>query len=182
MATARIELSSGEFFTLPDGKVPSIEVIAASLSKQCRFTGHCRTFYSVAEHSVLCMLLAQETGIADPLECLLHDAHEALLGDMAAPWKPLIKGYGQQEVLLEQKLRDKFDVPRVLSHEAKLVDWYALFIEAWWLMPSKGEDWEDPLNVRHKALQLMQRTHWKVACLEPAQAEAGFLRAYKGLV
>ena len=77
--------------------VCTIEEIGDALSKLCRFRGHCREFYSVAQHSYLvsrlAMELARERGqsIAEQLKAgiggLLHDAHEAYLGDYAKPTK-----------------------------------------------------------------------------------------------
>ena len=52
-------LRSGNYFDLQDPSASRFEVtdIAHALSNICRFTGHTRQFYSVAEHSVLCSYL-----------------------------------------------------------------------------------------------------------------------------
>jgi hypothetical protein len=61
-----------------------IEDIAHSLSLICRFNGHCREFYSVANHSSLCAMVAPD-GLK--LKTLLHDAAEYLLQDITRPFK-----------------------------------------------------------------------------------------------
>ena len=56
-----------------------IRDIAHGLSNLCRYTGQCREFYSVAQHSYL-------VSLSTPLHCelngLLHDAAEAYLNDL----------------------------------------------------------------------------------------------------
>ena len=49
-----IETYTGVMFNFLDPKQEDIKIedIAHSLSLQCRFTGHCKQFYSVAEHSI----------------------------------------------------------------------------------------------------------------------------------
>ena len=66
-----------------------IEDVAHSLSNQCRFYGHTRTFYSVAEHSVHVSELVELWGgtIDDQRWGLLHDAAEPYIGDIAKPIK-----------------------------------------------------------------------------------------------
>lgn len=88
----------GRFYPLdPRPEEIHIEDIAAALAKLCRFGGHCREFYSVAEHSVrvseyLQWLHANTSGALEPrrllcLHGLLHDASEAYLVDLPRPIK-----------------------------------------------------------------------------------------------
>ena len=60
--------------------------IARGLAFQCRFNGQVRRFSSVAEHSVL---VSRHAGGSKnhQLRALLHDAHEAYLGDVVRPLK-----------------------------------------------------------------------------------------------
>jgi hypothetical protein len=84
-----ILLASGRYFDLLDplGSKFDITDIAAALGKICRFTGHCRRFYSVAEHSVMCSRYAPGSrGVVRPemrVACLLHDASEPELLHLA---------------------------------------------------------------------------------------------------
>lgn len=74
-----------------------IGVIAHALSMQCRYAGHVKRFYSVAEHCLLVERVVHKTGWEEGYDidtrlrlsrwALLHDAEEAYLPDMPAPYK-----------------------------------------------------------------------------------------------
>lgn len=84
-----IRTSTGKTFNViaprpEDVDITDITDIAHALSLTCRFSGQCREFYSVAQHSVLVSRLVPP-GLA--LAGLLHDAHEAYLADLSRPVK-----------------------------------------------------------------------------------------------
>lgn len=62
--------------------------IAESLAKICRFNGHSTVFYSVAQH---CCLVADMLPPHQRLYGLLHDAHEAVIGDITLPVKDALR-------------------------------------------------------------------------------------------
>jgi uncharacterized protein len=72
----------------PDESTISIGDIARSLTYQCRYTGHTKRFYSIAEHSIHMALIA-DTDIAYLALC--HDAHEAYCGDVSSPMKAAMR-------------------------------------------------------------------------------------------
>ena len=81
-----IQTMSGVIFYPLDPRPEEIRIedIAHALSHQCRFAGHCREFYSVAEHSVR---VSRELPQEFMLWGLLHDASEAYLVDLPRPIK-----------------------------------------------------------------------------------------------
>jgi 5'-deoxynucleotidase YfbR-like HD superfamily hydrolase len=104
--------------------------IARALANQCRFGGHSRAFYSVAQHSVIVSRLVEERG-GDAEDCfaaLMHDATEAYLGDMPHPIKhrsELGAAFKAAEDELERALREHFrikpDVPEIKRADRALL-------------------------------------------------------------
>ena len=89
--------------------------IAQALSNQCRFGGHSRVFYSVAQHSAIVSDLVMERGGSPEagLAALLHDAGEAYLVDLPHPLKHrsgLGPPYRRAEALLEAAIQERFGV------------------------------------------------------------------------
>lgn len=84
-----LETYSGRYFdyTAPSAADVCLEDVAHALSHVCRFGGHSRVFYSVAEHALLCAGLLGNMDPAWQLAALHHDSHEAYLGDVPRPLK-----------------------------------------------------------------------------------------------
>lgn len=89
-----------------------IEDIAHALALQCRYNGHCRTFYSVAQHSVLVSieverLLGYAPGWREvAMWGLCHDNSEAYIGDMISPLKYEMPEFQRVEALnLEAQIK-----------------------------------------------------------------------------
>ncbi|WP_049973732.1 hypothetical protein [Azospirillum sp. B4] len=87
------------FTTLSDGRsfpllrptaadIPGIQVLADALAKINRFSGGAATTWSVAEHS---LLVADLLPRRLRLYGLLHDAHEAIVGDITTPVKAALE-------------------------------------------------------------------------------------------
>lgn len=133
MKSALILTYSGIEFDIlnPDPDKIFIEDIAHALSMQCRFSGHSRFFYSVAEHSVECCKLASDF----KLEALMHDAAEAYLHDMVSPLKNNIPEYREYEDKLMRTIASKFGFMYPLPEETHRIDKKMLFKEQCELMP-----------------------------------------------
>lgn len=107
----------------------ALEDIAHALSMVPRFAGHTPRAYSVAQHSLLCSYMVP-TEYAR--EALLHDAHEAYVCDMPAPFKgaATMKGYVWLEKRVELLVRGRFGVPTRMSPVVKAADMRMLATEA----------------------------------------------------
>lgn len=171
----------------PDGRfylsAPTwnIRSIAHALSQNARYNGNAKFFYSVAEHSVLVSLLVEELGLGDPMEALLHDAHESIISDVPSPWKSILPDYRALEGKLEVSLRQHFGLNAEKSEGVKRADWLALFIEAEALIPEEGADFVDSNNLRGESLKLA-RKGWHINGFEWKRARTLFLERYDELV
>lgn len=101
----KIKTFTGKRFDLVDPDPATVDIvdIAHALSMLCRFTGHCREFYSVAQHSVLVCNRVDSAHVPAKvaLAALLHDAAEAYTGDLSRPTKLAM---GRTWLIFEHKI------------------------------------------------------------------------------
>jgi 5'-deoxynucleotidase YfbR-like HD superfamily hydrolase len=128
--TPSILTRSGILFDLSDPKpeLVRLEDITYALSHINRFTGHTRTRWTVAQHSLLAYHLASRWK-SDSLPyvsdlrilCLMHDAAEAYVGDISSPLKSLVPQFREIEKRIQRTISDKFDLPQPDDHLTDLV-------------------------------------------------------------
>lgn len=124
------------WFLDPTPDMIDIEDIAHALSMQCRYTGHIKHFYSVAEHSVHVSNLARK-----PFDGLMHDASEAYITDIASPIKPHLSNYKNLENTIMVAIARKYGFEWPVSPDTKDADAAQLKTEARHLLRSGGRDW-----------------------------------------
>ncbi len=163
---------SGNYFDFldPERSEFGIEDIAHALSHICRFAGHPRAFYSVAQHSVLVsMIVRSEFALAG----LLHDAAEAFLGDVARPLKNLLPDYRRLEAQITPIVLQRFGLPRDLPQAVKEADLILLATEQRDLMPAHDDEWALLRNVTP--------LEHRIRALPPQWAKQGFLARFREL-
>lgn len=150
MSTSWIETYTGKKFYLLAPTLESIDIedIAHALSQQCRFTGHTKKFYSVAEHSVHVSLLC---GLErrDCLSGLLHDASEAYIADLSRPVKyetPVGEPYFVVENRIMSAIAERYGFDWPMPKVVKIADEIMLHTEKDQLMTSLSWDgmWGEP--------------------------------------
>ena len=167
-----ILMSNGAYFSfLEPGKSHfTIGTIAHALARICRFTGHTRTFYSVAQHSVMV------SGIVPPkdqLAGLLHDAAEAFIGDVSSPLKQLLPDYKVLEKRVEAAVLSRFGLSAHLPQSVKDADLVMLVTELRDLLPEHDHSsWPMSATPLKETIQ----------CWDSETAEREFLARYYELV
>ena len=142
----KIETFSGKLFDYlaPRSLDMDAESIAHAIGNICRFTGHCRIFYSVAEHSILCALMAKDRGFNRRIQllALIHDAHEAYVGDINTPLKLALNGNFAEidaDAFLLACVALGMTPPDADENKiVKQIDLIALATEAYYIMPTQG--------------------------------------------
>lgn len=173
---------TGRMFNPTNVTVKDIDIldIARSLSLQCRFNGHIKQFYSVAQHSVFVYELAKlYHNNLDFLKCcFMHDVTEAYLLDIPTPLKQHLPEYEIWENNLWSQMAIKFILRDPMPLSVKLYDKIALFIE----MENLFVDFDNSqilqnLNNQNISITAEMRSLFTGA-LSPESAENLFLSTY----
>lgn len=120
-----IQTFVGEMFDVfnPDPALINLKDISHALSMICRYGGHSRDFYSVAEHCVLMAGYFEGRGEWDLARAaLMHDATEAYMGDVVRPVKLQLPLYCAVEDRLQAAIFSNFGLPPDMPVEVKQAD------------------------------------------------------------
>lgn len=144
-----------EFFPLdPRAADVRVEDLAHATAQKVRYTGHCRFFYSVAQHGVFVQEILARLGesIEVQLLGLMHDTTEAYLPDVASPIKGSIQGFRDIEAKVWLAIAEAFGLPEKMPKVVKAADAEAFRHERPQLLPRV--DWwnETPPELAHEDL------------------------------
>lgn len=147
-----------------------IDDIAHALSNICRFNGHTRRFYSVAEH---CCHVADLMPSWSKFEGLMHDASEAYLCDLPRPLKRS-QGFAEKYLGAEDRLMrviaKKYGFQYPMSINVKDGDNRLLATEADQLMSPIHPEWKDHYD---KVPNLL------LPCWSPEEAKKEFYKRFE---
>ncbi len=113
--------------------------IAHALALKCRYTGHCKAFYSVAQHSIIGARQAGSVELARWF--LMHDAGEAYLFDAARPIKHAIPQIKEIEERIMRCVAERFGLPWPEPPGVKEIDNRMLMTERRDLMATPPRPW-----------------------------------------
>jgi uncharacterized protein len=172
---AWISTYTGKKFFLLHPRLKDIDIrdIAHALSMQCRWTGHPKFHYSVAQHSWYCSYLVPPS---EAFDALMHDASEAYLGDMNRPLKHFTgagPAYRAIEAVVQNAIAVRFEMRLVEPESVHIADNLMLYAEKKQLIRSKfreAQKWgRGAANVKI--------TRWT-----PEKAERMFLKRFRELI
>lgn len=148
----------------PEPDAVHIVDIAHALSNLCRFGGHVRRFYSVAEHSVhVSYLVPPEHALIG----LLHDATEAYVVDLPRPIKEQLPTYQDIERRVWHVIAERFGLDPDMPACVKAADNAMLLAERDQLMGPVPIPWTWAAGITPA-----QRI---TLCQEPTMARNAFL-------
>lgn len=147
---ACIETYTGIMFDILNPTLDMINIadIAHAGSQLCRFTGHTKFHYSIAQHELLGSFVVPKQ---NALEFLLHDAAESYVNDMSRPMKHMTQvgeAYRPVEDKIQSLIRIKFGLPAIQTPVIHVVDNQMLMAEK---------------------KQLMGKAVWSQECIERCQ-------------
>jgi len=142
MTNGWIQTYSGKKFDVVKPHVDAICIIdiAHALSNICRFTGHCKEFYSVAQHSLIVSSVFP-TGSNEAMWGLMHDSPEAYIQDVARPVKQYLQTYVQMENRIVKVIAEKFELQLPIPQVVLDMDDQVLMAEAEQLMRGDITEW-----------------------------------------
>lgn len=139
-----VETYTGGGFDLfdPDPADVRLPDVAAGLAHTCRFGGHCRHYYSVAQHSLYVSRELPAEDVRLQVFGLFHDAGEAYVGDVPRPLKARLETFER----IEDRVRDAV--------------WTALGVD-----PPTDEEWErvmaaDDRLLAYEANRILEDGAW----------------------
>jgi 5'-deoxynucleotidase YfbR-like HD superfamily hydrolase len=176
---AYIATVTGKKFFLLSPKLEDIDIqdIAHALAMQCRWTGHTKFHYSIAQHSYYCSFLGPES---EAFDRLMHDASEAYIGDLNRPLKHYTEAgiaYRRQEAVIQRAIAERFGFSIIEPISVKIADNMMLYAEKNQIMNIRFEasDYQGGTKIDTTAADVIIE-RWS-----PEQAKQMFLNRFEEL-
>lgn len=137
--------------------------IAISLARQRRYAGHTVVPWSVAQHSILCSMIADKLK-ADKVNikaCFLHDFEECYVQDITAPLKRnfMLGKYATISKKVSKVIYDRFDCHGFNPEFVHTVDMLAYVYEDIAFRPNNKYD-------PHVTPEIMEKFEWMMNTLK----------------